>query len=112
MTMDDRRQRRLAELRAEEAAQKARAKEATDVRLSNAQDMRQRIEDLAAKDVPDRADKLARTEGIEYGAAVRRIISEDEAFHHLPGSGVVPDGGTEMERIVNERMNGDKENYA
>lgn len=81
------------------------------MRLSNAQDIRQRIEDLAAKDLPDRAEKLAAREGIGYGDAVRQIIAEDEAFHHLPGSGAVPDGGTEMERAVAARMDEDKENY-
>ncbi len=87
-------------------------KESANVKMSDsAEGMRQRIEDLAAKDLPDRADRLARTEGIEYGDAVRRIISEDEAFHHLPSGGSVPDGSAEMERAAAARMDEDRENY-
>lgn len=82
------------------------------MKLSNdAEGMRQRIENLAAKDLPERADRLARTEGIEYGDAVRQIIAEDEAFHHLPGSGQAPDGGDGLAQIVAERMAADPEGY-
>ena len=110
--MPDARLARLAELRAEEIAEKSRTKEATDVKLSNdAEGYRQRIEDLAAKDLPDRAEKLAAREGMEYGAAVRQIISEDEAFQHLPSGG--PASGNEggLEQIVAERMAADPEGY-
>lgn len=87
-------------------------KEATHVKTTDAHDIRQRIENLASKDLPDRADRLARTEGIEYGAAVRQIIAEDEAFHHLPGGGSASgDGGDGLAQIVAERMAADPEGY-
>ncbi len=110
MKVDDPRNLRLAEMDREIEAKNR--KEASHVKASNPQDLRQRIENLASKDLPDRAEKLAARENIDYGAAVRQSIAEDEAFHHLPGSGVVPDGGTEMERAVAARMDEDKENYA
>ena len=81
------------------------------MKTSSAQDMRQRIENLAAKDLPDRAEKLARAEGIEYSAAVRQIIAEDVVFQHLPESGPVPDGGDGLAQIVAERMAADPEGY-
>lgn len=110
--MDDRRHRRLAELRAEEAAEKSRTKEATDVRLSNdAEGIRGRIEALASKDLPDRAEKLARAENLEYGDAVRKIIAEDDAFHHLPGGGSASGNDGGLEQIVAERMAADPEGY-
>ncbi len=89
-------------------------KESANVKLSDdsAEGVRQRIENLAAKDVPERAEKLARTEGIEYGAAVRQIIAEDEAFHHLPGGGSASGNDGGLAQIVAERMATDPEGYA
>jgi hypothetical protein len=49
-----------------------------------AQDIRDRMQVLAEKDLPEQAEQLAAREKISYGDAIRQLIAEDELFTSSP----------------------------
>src|SRR5215212_6442123 len=80
MNPNDLRVIRLAEMDAEIAAQKRGKEREGKVMKPMFDDLKQQLSEMQYESLPEKAERIARTEGIEFGDAVRKVIANTPSF--------------------------------